>query len=105
MSDDDLDKVIDTTSFAVEICSSGNYGSTKRAVERMRAKGQLARLTLGTDTPGGTGVIPRGMFRNICYIASVCGVPPRRRSPSPPATPRKPTVSTLVSWRRAGRRT
>ena len=76
MSDDDLDKVIDTTSFAVEICSSGNYGSTKRAVERMRAKGQLARLTLGTDTPGGTGVIPRGMFRNICYIASVCGVPP-----------------------------
>ena len=42
----------------------------------MRAKGQLARLTLGTDTPGGTGVIPRGMLRNICYIASVCGVPP-----------------------------
>ena len=76
MSDGDLDKVIDTTAFAIEICSSGNYGSTKRAVERMRAKGQLARLTLGTDTPGGTGVIPRGMLRNICYIASVCGVPP-----------------------------
>jgi enamidase len=76
MSDDDLDKVIDSTSFAIEICSSGNYGSTKRAVERMRAKGQLPRLTFGTDTPGGTGVIPRGMLRNICYIASVCGVPP-----------------------------
>ena len=76
MSDADLDKVIDTTSFAIEICSSGNYGSTKRAVDRMREKGQLARLTLGTDTPGGTGVIPRGMFRNICYMASVCGVPP-----------------------------
>ena len=42
----------------------------------MRTKGQLSRLTLGTDTPGGTGVIPRGMLRNICYIASVCGVPP-----------------------------
>jgi enamidase len=76
MSDDDLDNVIDTTSFAIEICSSGNYRSTKLAVERMRAKNQLARLTLGTDTPGGTGVIPRGMLRNICYIASVCGVPP-----------------------------
>jgi enamidase len=76
MSDADLDRVIDSTSFAVEICSSGNYGSTKRAVDRMREKGQLARLTLGTDTPGGTGVIPRGMFRNICYMASVCGVPP-----------------------------
>ena len=76
MSDADLDKVIDNTSFALEICSSGNYGSTKRAVDRMREKGQLARLTLGTDTPGGTGVIPRGMLRNVCYIASVCGVKP-----------------------------
>jgi enamidase len=75
MSDDDLDQVVDHTGFALEICSSGNYGSTRRAVERMRGKGQLARLTLGTDTPGGTGVIPRGMLRNICYLASVCGVP------------------------------
>ena len=48
MSDNDLDRVIDTTSFAIEICSSGNYGSTKRAVERMRSKNQLARLTLGS---------------------------------------------------------
>src|SRR5262245_32584389 len=76
MSDDDLDRVIDGTSFAIEICSSGNYGSTLRAVTRMRERGQLARLTLGTDTPGGTGVIPRGMLRNICYLASVCAVPP-----------------------------
>jgi enamidase len=67
--------VVDHTGFALEICSSGNYGSTRRAVERMRGKGQLARLTLGTDTPGGTGVIPRGMLRDVCYLASVCGVP------------------------------
>ena len=41
MSDSDLDKVIDGASFAVEICSSGNYGSTKRAVERMREEGPI----------------------------------------------------------------
>jgi enamidase len=76
MSDADLDKVIDSTSFAVEICTSGNYGSTKRAVDRLRKTRKLARLTLGTDTPGGTGVVPRAMFRNICYLASVCGVAP-----------------------------
>ena len=76
MSDEDLDKLIDNTSFALEICSSGNYGSTQRAVRRMRDKGQLARLTLGTDTPGGTGVIPRGMLRNLCFMSSVCGVAP-----------------------------
>jgi enamidase len=76
MCDADLDRVIDETTFALEICSSGNDRSTHRAVNRLRDKGQLARLTLGTDTPGGTGVIPRGMLRNICAIASVCGVPP-----------------------------
>jgi enamidase len=76
MSDGDLDRVIDDTSFALEICSSGNDRSTHRAVNRLRDKSQLRRLTLGTDTPGGTGVIPRGMLRNICAIASVCGVPP-----------------------------
>ncbi len=74
MSDVDLDAVIDTTAFALEVCSSGNYGSTQRAARRLKENGRLDRLTLGTDTPGGTGVIPRGMLRNICYLSSVCGV-------------------------------
>ncbi len=76
MSDEDLDKLIDTTRFALEICSSGNYGSTQRAVRRLKDTGQLSRLTLGTDTPGGTGIIPRGMLRQICFICSVCDVSP-----------------------------
>jgi enamidase len=76
MSDDDLDKVIDRTDFALEICSSGNYGSTQRAVRRLKDRGALSRLTLGTDTPGGTGIIPRGMLRQLCFICSVCDVSP-----------------------------
>jgi enamidase len=76
MSDDDLDKVIDNTDFALEICSSGNYGSTQRAVRRLKDRGTLSRLTLGTDTPGGTGVIPRGMLRQLCFICSICEVTP-----------------------------
>ncbi|MBL8381007.1 MAG: amidohydrolase family protein [Burkholderiales bacterium] len=76
MSDADLDRVIDETDFALEICSSGNYGSTLRAVRRLAERGRLDRLTLGTDTPGGTGVIPRGMWRNILFLASVCGLSP-----------------------------
>jgi enamidase len=76
MSDDDLDKVIDRTDFALEICSSGNYGSTQRAVRRLKDRGALSRLTLGTDTPGGTGIIPRGMLRQLCFICSACDVSP-----------------------------
>ena len=76
MSDGDLDRLVDETEFALEICSSGNYRSTLRAVARLKKNGRLDRLTVGTDTPGGTGVIPRGMLRNILLLASVCELTP-----------------------------
>ena len=76
MSDQDLDRVVDETEFSLEVCSSGNYGSTLRAVTRLKETKQLHRLVLGTDTPGGTGVIPRGMLRQLCYLCSVCGLTP-----------------------------
>ena len=76
MPDDELVGVIsDLPDSAVEICSSMNYRATKVAIDRLVEVDQLHRLTLGTDTPGGTGVIPRGMMRNICYLASMCGLP------------------------------
>ncbi len=76
MSDADLRRTIDDTSCWLEICSSGNDRSTLLAARRLRDIKRLDRLTLGTDTPGGTGVIPRGMLRNICYLAGVCGLTP-----------------------------
>ena len=74
MPDDDLDALVDHTEFALEICSSGNYRSAIRAVERLAKAGRLDRLTLGTDTPGGTGVLARGMLRNMTFLSSVCGL-------------------------------
>ena len=78
MSDADLMRTIEETAFALEICSSGNDRSTLLAARRLKELGRLDRLTLGTDTPGGTGVIPRGMLRNILYLGG--GVRPRRRA-------------------------
>jgi enamidase len=76
MSDTDQDRVIDELSFSLEICSSGNYQSGHRAVRRLVARGELGRLTLGSDTPGGTGIIPRGAWRNVLFLASMCGLTP-----------------------------
>ena len=76
MSDTDLIRTVSETNFYLEICSSGNYRSTLLAVRRSRELGRLDRLTLGTDTPGGTGVIPRGMLRNVLYLSGVCEVSP-----------------------------
>jgi enamidase len=77
MPDEEIRAVIDDLpDAAIEVCSSMNYRATQVATGQLLASGSLSRLVLGTDTPGGTGVIPRGMARNICYLASVCGVPP-----------------------------
>jgi enamidase len=76
MSDTDLDQLVDGTEFALEVCSSGNYRSTLLAVRRLAERGRLDRLTLGTDTPGGTGIIPRGMLRNVLFLAGVCELDP-----------------------------
>jgi enamidase len=77
MPDDDIRLVVDRLpGTALEVCSSMNYRATAVVVEELLARGALSRLTLGTDTPGGTGVIPRGMLRNICMLASMCGVDP-----------------------------
>ncbi len=77
--DEDIVAIIaDLPSAHVEVCSSMNYRATKLVVDQLSARGELGRLTLGTDTPGGTGVIPRGMLRNVCFLASICGVDPLR---------------------------
>ena len=77
MPDDEIRRVIDDLpDAAIEVCSSMNYRATVVTTSHLVATGQLHRLTLGTDTPGGTGVIPRGMARNVCFLAGVCGLDP-----------------------------
>ncbi|MFP5489776.1 MAG: amidohydrolase family protein [Acidimicrobiia bacterium] len=76
MLDDDLRRAIAETSCALEVCSSMNYRSTTLVVDQLAGRDELHRLTLGTDTPGGTGVIPRGMLRNVLLLAGVCGLEP-----------------------------
>lgn len=77
MPDAEIRGVIDDLpGSAIEVCSSMNYRATMVATSHLSSTGALDRLVLGTDTPGGTGVIPRGMMRNICFLASICGLDP-----------------------------
>lgn len=76
MPDEEIRAVIDDLpDAAIEVCTSMNYRATKVTVDHLLATDGLDRLTLGTDTPGGTGVVPRGMLRNICFLASMCDLP------------------------------
>jgi enamidase len=62
----------------MEICTSGNYRLALSLARAVNANGSYHRVLIGTDTPGGTGVVPRGILREIAYISSVGEVPPEK---------------------------
>ncbi|MFQ6079117.1 MAG: adenosine deaminase, partial [Thermodesulfobacteriota bacterium] len=63
MSLKDMDRIIAESDFWLEISYAGNYGAAVHVAGRALEKGGLNRVVLGTDTPAGTGVTPRGILR------------------------------------------
>ena len=78
MPEEDMVRIVNETNFFVEICSSGNYRMALSLIRAVKAKNAFERVLIGTDTPGGTGVIPRGMLREIAFISSVGEVAPEK---------------------------
>jgi enamidase len=76
MPEKEVERLVAETECALEICSSGNPRMVLTLVRVAGASGAFDRVLIGTDTPGGTGVLPRGMLREIAYVSSVAGVPP-----------------------------
>jgi enamidase len=76
MPDEEIERTVAETAGYTEICSSMNYRASLVALKALQSERALRRLTLGTDTPGGTGVIPRGMLRNVLFLSGVGGLEP-----------------------------
>jgi enamidase len=76
MPEAEMIRIANETEYFVEICSSGNYRLALSLIRAVKAKGIYHRVLIGTDTPGGTGVIPRGILREIAFISSVGEVAP-----------------------------
>ena len=76
MPENEMVQLVRETDYFVEICSSGNLRMGLSLMRAVEAKGAFDRVLIGTDTPGGTGVIPRGMLREIAFLSSVAGVAP-----------------------------
>lgn len=68
--------LVDESRAALELSSAGNYRTAIAVMRRVLDRRALARVVIGTDTPSGTGVLPRGVLRNIALVAAVCEVPP-----------------------------
>jgi enamidase len=75
MPEAEMLRIANETECFMEICTSGNYRLALSLARAVNASGSYHRVLIGTDTPGGTGVVPRGMLREIAYISSVGEVP------------------------------
>jgi len=76
MPEGDVERIVAETDYYVEICSSGNSRMVLSLACAVKRKGAFHRVLIGTDTPGGTGIIPRGMLREIAFLSSVAEVAP-----------------------------
>ncbi|RLB02104.1 MAG: adenosine deaminase [Deltaproteobacteria bacterium] len=70
MTFQDIKEVISSRSFWIEICYCGNLTLVPKVIDLCVEAGVLDRVILGTDTPSGTGVTPRGLMRLIALIAA-----------------------------------
>ena len=64
MPEEEVDQIARETDAYLEICSSGNSRLVLTLMRAVKSLDAFHRVVIGTDTPGGTGVIPRGMFRD-----------------------------------------
>ena len=71
---DEISKLITDSDYAVEIVHCGNPKMAVEAASLAIEHGALHRVIIGNDAPSGTGVVPLGVLRVICHLASLSPV-------------------------------
>jgi len=71
-----LDALIRQTDMTLQIVQAGNLRSALYILKRAREEGALGRVCVGSDTPTGTGVMPMGVLKSVCELASLGDLPP-----------------------------
>ena len=71
-----LDALIRQTDMTLQIVQAGNLRSALYILKRAREAGALARVCVASDTPTGTGVMPMGVLKSVCELASLGDLPP-----------------------------
>lgn len=78
MAEEDMIRIARETECFMEICTSGNYRLALSLAREVKAKNLHHRVLIGTDTPGGTGIVPRGVLREIAFLSSVGQIEPEK---------------------------
>ncbi len=72
---DEVCRLIDESDCFLELCYTGNLKLAVDIARRALASGASARLILGTDSPTGAGITPRGILRMINLVSAFCDLP------------------------------
>jgi len=59
------------TQATIELAFIGNLNLARRCLVLLRERGELHRVTIGSDLPGGTGIVPGAILRTIQLLSHV----------------------------------
>jgi enamidase len=73
-----IDRIIAESAMALQIVQAGNLRAALHIVKRARAADVLSRVCIASDTPTGTGVMPLGVMKSVCEVASLGELAPEQ---------------------------
>ena len=76
LDEEGLRAIVTGTDMALQIVQAGNLRSALYILRLAREAGALARVCVASDTPTGTGVMPLGVMKSVCELASLGDLPP-----------------------------
>ncbi len=71
-------RLVAETDLTLEIVHCGNPKVAVEAANLCVEQNALGRIIIGNDAPSGTGVVPLGVLRVICHLASLTAIKPEQ---------------------------
>jgi enamidase len=71
LDEEGLRTIVGETDMALQIVQAGNLRSALFILRLAGEAGVLARVCVASDTPTGTGVMPMGVLKSVCELASL----------------------------------
>jgi enamidase len=78
LTDEGVERVVKESEMWLQVVQAGNLKKTLDVIGLAVEHEQLGRVMIASDTPTGTGVIPLGVIKTVCEIASLTGLSPEK---------------------------
>ena len=78
LTDEGVERVVRESDMWLQVVQAGNLKKTLDIIGLAVKHEQLGRVMIASDTPTGTGVIPLGVIKTVCEVASLTGLSPEK---------------------------